>query len=163
MLDALDTYFAAEQAESLLFLAFGLCAWLAAGLIVWRWRDPLLIGLALPLVFVGLIQIGVGASVYVRTAGQVAALKDQYRSAPATFKAEELGRMQVVRSSFVTYKAIEIAFIGIGLALAVPRGMRRFWRGLGLGMMLQGALMLPADLAAEARADTYIRHLQALP
>jgi hypothetical protein len=163
MLDALDTYFAAEQAESLLFLGFGLFAWLAAGLIVWRWRDPLLTGLALPLVFVGLIQIGVGASVYVRTAGQVAALKAQYQSAPATFKSEELARMQAVRSSFATYKVIEMAFIGIGLALAVPRKMRRFWRGVGLGMMLQGALMLPADLAAEARADAYIHSLQALP
>ncbi len=159
----LDVYFAAEQAESLVFLAFGLGAILLAGLMIWRWRDPLFKGLAVPMLIVGAIQVGVGATVFARTEGQLAALKAQYQAAPATFKAQELERMKAVRSSFTVYKAIEVAFIGIGLLLAMLGSLHRFWRGIGLGMLLQGALMLPADLVAEDRADIYMRQIESLP
>jgi len=53
--------------------------------------------------------------------------------------------------------------IVIGLILALNPNARRFWRGLGLGMLLQGALMLPADLLAEDRAAVYVRQLEAMP
>ena len=71
--------------------------------------------------------------------------------------------MKSVRAGFLVYKVVEVAFIAIGLMLAFARGLHRFWRGLGLGMLVQGALMLPADLLAEERADTYLVQLEALP
>lgn len=163
MPSTIDAYFAGERAESLLFLAVGLVACVVASVAVWRRRDPLLVGLAVPLALVGLIQVGVGATIYARTPGQVASLQALFAADPAAFKVEEGARMQAVRSAFAVYKGLELAFIVVGLALAVPRTRRRFWRGVGLGMLLQGALMLPADLAAEGRADTYMKALQALP
>lgn len=104
MLRTLDAYFAGERAESLLFLAIGLIACVVAGLFLWRRRDPLLAGLAPPLALVGLIQVGVGATIYARTPGQVASLQAHYATAPAAFKAEEGARMQAVRSGFAVYK-----------------------------------------------------------
>jgi hypothetical protein len=163
MLQHLDAYFAAEKTESLVFLGVGLLACVAAGLVLWRVRDPLFRGFALPLLIVGLVQVGVGATVHARTDAQLATLKAQYQAAPAEFKAQESARMKTVRASFMAYKAVEIAFIVIGLGLAFARGAHRFWRGLGLGMLVQGALMLPADLLAEERADMYLAQLEALP
>lgn len=162
MLQALETYFAAEKAESLIFLGLGICAIVVAALALWRGRDPLFKGLAIPLLLVGAIQVGVGATIFVRTDAQVVALKAQYQADPAAFKTQELARMKAVREGFVVYKAIEIAFIAIGLVLALLPSLHRFWRGIGLGMLLQGALMLPADLAAEDRTDAYLQAIQAI-
>jgi len=163
MLSQLDAYFAAERTESLVFLAFGLAAIAFSVFALWRLRDPLFKGMAIPMLVVGLIQAGVGATILARTDSQVAALKAQVDSAPANFKAEESARMRVVGRSFVVYKGIEVMFIVVGLLLAFTRRLRRFWRGLGLGMLLQGALMLPADLLAEDRAAAYARQIEAMP
>lgn len=163
MLTQLEAYFAAEKAESLVFMAFGLVAFLFALFVLWRIRDPLFRGMAIPLLAVGLIQGVVGATVYARTDGQLAALQAQAQSAPTEFKAQELARMAVVNRSFTVYKLIEVAFVIGGLGLALWRKGPRFWRGFGLGMLVQGALMLPADLLAEARADAYVGQLSALP
>jgi hypothetical protein len=159
----LDVYFAAEQAESLVFLLFGLFAAGFAVFALWRLRDPLFKGLAVPLLLVGLIQLVVGATVYLRTDAQRATLQAQAVAAPTQLKTEELARMETVRASLTVYKGIEAAFIVIGLILALNPKARRFWRGLGLGMLLQGALMLPADLLAEDRAAVYMQQLEAMP
>ena len=66
--------------------------------------------MAIPLLLVGLIQAGVGATIRARTDPQVAALKAQYQAAPATFKTQELARMKAVSSSFIVYKSIEALY-----------------------------------------------------
>jgi len=85
MLSQLDAYFAAERTESLVFLAFGLAAIAFSVFALWRLRDPLFKGMAIPMLVVGLIQAGVGATILARTDSQVAALKAQVDSAPANF------------------------------------------------------------------------------
>jgi hypothetical protein len=159
----LDAYFAAEKAEGLGFFVFGLVACGFAVFALWRVRDPLFKGMAIPLLAVGLIQVAVGATIFARTDAQVASLRAQVQVAPADFKAQELARMSTVTSSFAVYKLIEVGFLVIGLGLALKPGIRRYWRGFGLGMLLQGALMLPADLVAEARAAAYVRTIESVP
>jgi len=163
MLSHLEAYFAAERTESLVFMGFGLCAFMFSVFALWRWRDPLFKGMAIPLLVVGLIQAAVGATIHARTEAQVTALKAQYQAAPASFKTEELARMKAVGSGFTVYKGIEVLFIVVGLLLALKGDAHRFWRGLGVGMLVQGALMLPADLVAEDRADRYVRQIEAMP
>ncbi len=163
MLQHLQAYFADERAESLAFMGFGVVAVLLATFILWRVRDPLFRGMALPVLLVGLIQLGVGFTIHARTDTQVLALSAQLQAEPAAFKAQELARMKAVQTSFAVYKGIEAMFIIVGLGLALMRSARRFWRGFGLGMLLQGALMLPADLIAEDRAVDYVRQIETLP
>ena len=47
MLQLLQAYFAAEKAESLVFMGFGWLALVLAALVLWRVRDPLFRGIAL--------------------------------------------------------------------------------------------------------------------
>ena len=154
MLTSIDTYFQAERAESLLFAAFGVTAIALALYLLWRYGGALAMGLAVPLVLVGLIQIVVGGTVLLRTSAQAVALKAQYVQAPARFKADETPRMVQVMANFKTYKWIEVAFVIIGLALTVLVS-QPFWLGIGMGMLVQGALMLPADITAERRGVEY--------
>jgi hypothetical protein len=154
MSTAIDAYFQAERAESLVFAAFGIVAISASVYLLWRYGDAMSKGLAIALVLVGLIQITVGGTVYLRTPGQVVALKAQYNQDPGRFKAEETARMSNVMTNFKVYKIIEVGFILVGLAVTLIVG-HPFWLGLGMGMLVQGALMLPADITAERRGTIY--------
>ena len=159
MLEHIDTYFNAESAESYVFISFGLLALLFAGYTLWRFNDVLYKSMAIPLVLVGLIQLTVGKTILLHTPSQVAELKTLYQQDRAVFKQKELPRMQTVLKSFDLYKIIEIAFVVIGLLLIIFMPANSFWLGIGLGMLVQGALMLPADIFAEARGAKYFQQI----
>jgi hypothetical protein len=137
MSNAIDAYFQGDSAESLVFAALGVVAISASLYLLWRCGDAMSKGPAIPLVLVGLVQISVGAAVYLHTPRQVVALKAQYHQDPAGFKAEETARMSNVMASFSVYKIIEVGFVLIGLAVTLMLGYP-FWLGLGIGMLVQG-------------------------
>ncbi len=151
----LDIYFRAEKAESLVFVLVGLVALGLSGWLLVQHRSALTTGLAIPLVLIGLLQLTVGGSVYLRTDRQLADLQQRYRTAPTAFVAAETPRMIAVNRNFDVYKLIEIAFILVGTGLLYALQHRDFWAGLGLGMIVQGTAMLGADFFAERRADVY--------
>jgi hypothetical protein len=159
MSEPLLSYFAAEKSEALLFMAVGVAAvavsaWLLAGRNAYR-------GMAYPLLVIAAIQLVVGATVYFRTDRQVATLQAQLQQVPAAFRVEETARMTKVMANFRVYKWIEIALLATGLALAFARRRQPLWHAVGLGLLLQSALMLVADLIAEARAVEYLKFLAA--
>ncbi|HEX2569772.1 MAG TPA: hypothetical protein VH877_09460 [Polyangia bacterium] len=160
MHDELVRYFSAEKSESLLFLLAGVGALVASALLV-RNGSPYR-GMAIPLVIVGLIQVVVGASVYLRTDAQVATLTGLFDGTPTEFQRAELARMAVVMRSFQIYKAIEIVILlgGIVLALLYPHRERLY--AAGIGCILQGSLMLVLDLFAEKRGQIYIDAIRRL-
>ncbi|GAA4351211.1 hypothetical protein GCM10023185_09690 [Hymenobacter saemangeumensis] len=151
----IELYFRAEKAESLVFVGAGVVAVTLAAWLLLGQRTALSTGLAIPLLLIGLTQLTVGGSVYLRTDRQQAELEAVYARAPAQFAAQEMPRMQQVNASFDLYKLVEIAFILIGTGLIYFRQQHDFWLGLGLGMLLQGTVMLAADIFAERRADVY--------
>lgn len=156
MTSAIDAYFQAEQAESVLFVAIGVVAVLFSSYLLWRYGDLMSKGLAVPLIAVGLIQMVVGGTVYLRTPAQMSALKAQHAQDPKAFRAAETPRMETVISNFHLYKVIEVVFIVVGLGLTLSAG-HPFWLGIGMGMLVQGALMLLADITAMQRGEVYLQ------
>lgn len=161
MIHHVNSYFSAEKQESLIFLAIGL---VAIGISAWLWMNGhRLKSMAYPLVVVALLQLVVGASIYLRTDTQVATLSAQLQAAPAALKAEESTRMQAVMKNFSTYKAVEMLLLVIGV------GMIAFWQrhdmaaGIGVGLVLQAAVTLTLDIFAEARGLDYLSALQSMP
>jgi hypothetical protein len=153
-------YFGAEKNESLLFVGVALAATVAS---VWMWKSGSVHrGMGYPLVAVGLIQLVVGGSVYLRTDRQVAALEAQLAQDPAAFQAAEGKRMATVSANFRLYKAIEIALWLAGVAMTYLWKDRERLYSVGVGLILQASIMLVLDLFAERRADTYISALTKL-
>ena len=160
MINQMSSYFTAEKQESLIFLTIGL---VAIGISVWLWiNGHRLKSMAYPLVAVALLQILVGASVYLRTDSQVSALSAQLQTNPAALKAEETTRMQTVMTNFSIYKAVEMLLLIVGVGV----GMIAFWQrhdmaaGIGVGLVLQAAVTLTLDIFAEARGVDYLSALQ---
>jgi hypothetical protein len=157
-------YFGPEQAEGYLFVAIGVAAIAFAAWSVWSFDDAIWKGLAIGLVLVGLIQIVVGTTVNLRAPAQIASVQsglERSETRAATIKTE-LARMAVVDKNFAYYRWLELAFVVMGLALLLTMRSHSFWLGLGIGLFLQGAIMLSMDQFAERRATRYISALRAL-
>jgi len=151
----IDSYFGAEKLESLLFIIVGALA-IALALLLLRRRSRLR-GMALPLIAVALIQLTVGATVYLRSDAQTAQLQQQAREAPTQFKREEAARMRAVIANFELFRRIEIGLLALGMTIVVLLRNREFWFAFGLGLVLQSGFMLALDHFAEARAHSYFK------
>jgi hypothetical protein len=161
-MDFIKTYFTAEKNESLLFMLMGVAAIAFSAYALVKWSEPYYKGLAIPLVLIGIIQIVVGGSVYYRTDKQTADLEKLHKASSTDFKSKETPRMEVVMKNFSLYKKIEIAFVLVGILLIVFAYSRDFWLGVGVGMLLQGAIMLTLDIFAERRGTVYIEVIRKL-
>ena len=155
-MDFIKNYFTAEKSESLIFMTIGLLT-ISFSVYAWaKWGDSFYKGFALPVVFVGIIQLVVGGTVYFRTDQQIIELTNLYSKSKSDFVKSETPRMETVMKNFSLYKKIEVAFVVIGLLLIFIGRSREFWLGVGVGMLLQGALMLTADIFAERRGKEYL-------
>jgi hypothetical protein len=95
--------------------------------------------------------------VYFRTDKQVKQLTERLKISPAEFAQEESKRMTVVMKNFNTYKWIEVAFVVSGLLLILLFRSKEFVLGIGVGLLLQGSLMLSVDIFAERRGHMYLK------
>lgn len=162
MVDPMIAYFKAEKTESFLFI---LAAFIAGGISVWMFlklKDSFLTGLSIPLLAVAVIQLIVGSTVYFKTDKQVANLANTYSENIQDFINKEKPRMNKVVSSFKIYKWIEAAFVVAGLLMIFFVSEKNIWMGVGLGLLLQGTLMIAFDLFAERRAEVYLNWLNSL-
>jgi len=153
-------YFAAERAESARFLGCAIAAAVVSAALV-AFHSPYR-AMAWPLAAVGLVQLVVGGTIFLRTPRQVARLARQLRSSPSAYQAAEGARMRRVQRGFALYKRIEIGLLAIGLALASIEGYGRTLYAVGMGSMLEAGLMLFLDLRAERRGQRYLEMVQAL-
>lgn len=158
----LDTYFKAEKYEALLFLVIGALGIAFILYTILKIKLSFYNGLAIPFILLGLIQIVVGGSVFFRTDKQLAHLKSLHETNPKAYVAEEVPRMKAVNRNFVIYRYTELAFVVVGLALALLLRQNRFWFGLGLGMLIQGGIMLSLDFFAERRGRRYEQFVQTM-
>ncbi|WP_291010939.1 hypothetical protein [Hydrogenophaga sp.] len=161
MINHMSSYFAAEKQESLIFIAVGL---LAIGISVWLWMNGhRLKSMAYPLVVIALMQMAVGASVYLRTDTQLSTLSAQLNANPTALKAEETTRMQTVMKNFSIYKAVEMVLLigGVGMIAFLQR--YDMAAGIGVGLVLQAAFTLTLDIFAEARGADYLSAMGSIP
>jgi len=161
MFNHMSSYFSAEKQESLIFIAVGL---LAIGISIWLWMNGhRLKSMAYPLVAIALMQMVVGASVYLRTDTQLSALNAQLNANPAALKADETTRMQKVMKNFSIYKAIEMVLLIVGVGMIAFLQHHDMAAGIGIGLVLQAAFTLALDVFAEARGADYVSALQGIP
>jgi hypothetical protein len=158
-MDFIKTYFTAEKNESLIFMAFGILTICFSVYALLKWGDSFYRGFAVPAILIGIIQLVVGGTVYFRTDKQIMQLETLYQEDKTAFAKAEMPRMETVMKNFSLYKKIEVAFVIIGLLLIFLAPTREFWLGVGVGMLLQGALMLTADIFAERRGNEYFQRV----
>lgn len=164
MLQKVDVehYFDAERAEAIVFMVVGAVAIIAA-LTVWcTLKSQWAIGIAIPLVFLAVVQIAVGWSVFKSADRQRTDVVYAMDLDPAAIRDKEIPRMQMVMRNFVIYRYAEwvVLVIGGGLLVAGYRlESTAWWYGLGLGLSLQALILLVLDFFAEKRGTQYLEGL----
>lgn len=156
------TYFRAERAESILFIAAGAGSVLFA---LWFWlslKKPFYQGMATSLGAIAIIQLIVGGTVYLRTPRDIRKVETFLTQDRAKIKSEELPRMEKVMHSFVTYRYAEILLAIVGFLLILYFKAPGYWKGFGAGLFGQALLMLVFDLFAESRGKVYLAFLRSL-
>jgi hypothetical protein len=161
-MEFIKSYLNAEKSESLIFVCIGMVSISFATYLLFKWSDSFYKGFAIPVITVGLIQLLVGGIVYLRTDSQIMNLETLHQQNSTDFKNSETTRMNVVMKNFLLYKKVEVAFVVIGLLVLLTATSKQFWVGVGVGMLLQGALMLTADIFAERRGAEYTNHIDNL-
>lgn len=162
MLELMQVYFRGERIEALAFiLPAGLALALVGAVMLRGERDAFAWSLALPAILFGLALVGTGLGVGLRTPAQLANLAQGLASDPAAMVAAELPRMQRVNANF------GLMFVGFGVlivaGLILFYAVRSEWaQGLGIALMVGGALGLLIDGVASRRALPYTAALEQL-
>jgi hypothetical protein len=155
-------YFNGERAESYLFLVLGI-----VGLVISSYLFSLKVssywkGFAIPFIMVSVLEIIVGISLIYRSPKDIIRVEDYIKNKHLNIKTEEIPRMEKVMKNFVVYRYVEIALIFIGAILYFAFSKSDFWRGLGLGLLIQASIVLTLDYFAERRGFIYLEYLNSI-
>ena len=161
-MEAIKNYFNAEKAESLLFMGFGILAILISIYCFFILKENFWKGLAIPLVLFSLVQIAIGTIIYTRSPKDNLRVEYILKNEPQKIQSEEIPRMEKVMKNFVYYRYFEISMILLGVVLMFSLSNYGFWKGFGLGLFIQCAVLLSLDFFAEKRGHNYLQHIQTI-
>lgn len=157
----IQTYFTEEKIEGLFFIIIGSIAIILAIVFLAIIKYSFFKGMAIPLILIGFIQVIVGSNIYIRTPKDIERVEKIIGNQTQDLQTTEIPRVENVLQNFTIYKWIEITLIILGIILILNfyKSQQTFWKGLGLGLLIQACIMLSLDIIAEHRADIYLRYL----
>jgi hypothetical protein len=129
----------------------------AAGL--WRFGNGSDVerGMAYPLAAFGVLQTAIGIGSLARGHGREAELDALVARSPEEARSREIDRMRTLEGAFLAIEIAEVALLVGGATYAATRTRedQGLSRGVGLGLAMEGGLMLLLDSLAAARAHRY--------
>lgn len=160
-MDTISTYFDAERAESLLFIAVGAIALAVSAWCMLVLRKPFFNGMALTLSVVAALQLIVGFTVYQRSPQDTGRVQQMLQSAPERIQSEEVPRMHTVMRNFRIYLTVEVMLLVASLTALAWAAPGDFMRGAAIGMAVQAAFTAVLDVIATQRGAAYLSWLLA--
>lgn len=156
------TYYGEEKILNLICILLGSLSLIFSLIFLGIIKYSFFKGMAVPLLVFGSLQLITGLIVYNRTCMNEARVEQAMQQYPESVKTEELQRIQPVLKNFTTYKWVEIALMAFGIVLYLKfyRSTSTFWKGVGLGLLLQAGISLGLDTVAEKKAEQYIQFLK---
>ena len=103
-MENIQTYFNAERAESLVFIAIGIIAFAAGIYFLFSFKKPFYTGIAWPLIIIAVIQIFVGGAVFIRSPKDITRVEIMFSTNHHALATEEIPRMETVMKNFAVYR-----------------------------------------------------------
>lgn len=152
-------YFNEERTESYLFIIIGVIALAITLYFFFGLKTPFLRGAAIPIALVAMLELVGGITISTRSSKDMARVENSVQNEPHNIKALELPRMKIVMRNFVIYRYVEIALIALSLILMFSAATNDFWKGVGIGLLIQTVLIICMDFFAERRGQVYTDYL----
>ena len=157
----LTAYFMAEKQGGWLLVALAIAS-LALASYLFATKS-LFSAMAWPVLVLGGLELVIGGTVAVRTPSQIAELEAGLQHARTQTITAEIERMARVNNTFVIITKVEIGLIVAALLFVLVRPAPETLGAIGLGLLLQSAVLLVFDTIAHHRAVHYVEWLIALP
>ena len=160
----IENYFIAEKSASLLFLIIGITGVILSAVFFFGMKSSGIKASALPLLLIGLLQFGVGFTVYSKADEQRKSNVYAFDMNPDQLKQLEVPRMRKVVRNFVIFRWIEITGVLAGIILIWYSQNHPYHInliGVGLVVFIESILALGADHIASQRAEFYLQQLDA--
>ncbi len=115
------------------------------------------LGLSYPLIGVGIFQLATGGFMYFKSDKKSKDLEKELDTSPASFREQELSRMENIAYWNKIFRYADYAMIGGGLwaYYAGQVSDKNYMKGLGTGLIIQGLVSFALDYFANKRADGY--------
>jgi hypothetical protein len=157
----LTAYFTAEKQGGLLLVALAVASLALAGYLFAT--KSLFSAMAWPILVLGGVELVIGISVASRASGQIAEIEAGLRATRTVTITTEVERMARVNGTFTLIKKVEIALIALSVLFLIVQPAPATLGAMGLGILLQSAVLLVFDTFAHHRALRYVEWLIALP
>jgi hypothetical protein len=157
----LTAYFTAEKHGGLLLVALA-AASVALAIYLFATKSPFS-AMAWPVLVLGGIELVIGLTVAARSPAQLAEIAAGLDAKRTVTITTEIERMARVNGTFDVITKVEIALIVLSLVFVVVQPAPATLGSLGLGILLQSAVLLVFDTFAHHRAIHYVEWLIALP
>lgn len=159
--DYVTTYFTEEKIENLFFIIIGIITIALALIFLLLIKYSFFKGMAIPLLAIGIMELSVGTFFFNNSVHEIAQVEHMLKNKSQLLQTHELHRMELVLKNCTIYKFIEIFLISIGVILFIVfyKSSQIFWKGFGLGLLIQAGLMLYLNMLSQQRLHLYIMHL----
>ena len=155
-------YFNGEKAESYVFILLGVIAFAMALYCIFALKSSFWKGVAIPFLLVALLECIVGYTIVTRSPKDLERVESCIQNKPKGLKTLEIPRMEKVMRNFMIFRHVEIALIILGITLMYSYKNDTFLKGIGLGLFIQGSIVLSLDFFAERRGYIYLEYLKEL-
>ncbi|MBS1565036.1 MAG: hypothetical protein JST39_11645 [Bacteroidetes bacterium] len=159
----IEKYFLAQKQEGMLFIVLGIVALLLAILFFFLLRSPFYKGAALPLLIVGIVQLGSGVMQFRISDDDRVRNVYAFDMNPFQLKNEELPNRKEFLHAFVIFRWVWVIALLVGIGLLFyfkAQPGKQFWFGLGLTLVIEAAIWLGAAYVSEKRTKAYVDGLE---
>ena len=157
----LTAYFTAEKHGGLLLIALAVAS-VALAIYLFATKS-LFSAMAWPMLVLGGIELVIGATVAGRAASQIAEIEAGLQSKRTLTSPPRSSGWRGSTAPSILIKKVEIALIAVSILFVIVRPAPDTLGALGLGILLQSAVLLVFDTFAHHRAVHYVEWLIALP
>jgi hypothetical protein len=157
----LTAYFTAEKQGGVLLVALAVASFALAGYLFAT--KSLFSAMAWPVLVLGGVELVIGISVASRATAQIAEIEAGLQATRTVTITTEIERMARVNGTFALITKVEIALIALSVLFLIVQPAPATLGSMGLGILLQSAILLVFDTFAHHRAVRYVEWLIALP
>lgn len=160
LLPHLNEYYRGERLGGIVFTFVGALL-LVCAVLLWTQGTPgsMARGMLVPILLVGLGGAAGGPFLVRSNTARLERMPQELKADAAAFIATDHARMIGVNKAWIPLKIFWTVLLAGGVVLAFQGGAP-YWKGLGLALLLAGALGHMADGFAHERANVYTQRLE---
>ena len=161
-MNGVSKYFNGEKFQCTIGIALALLSIAIALYFLFQVKRPFYTGISYPFMVIPVLLLMICVGVVIRSPKDIGRVNAMIQTDKTKVKTEELPRMETVMRNFRVIKWTEISFIVAGFLLFFLMPSGSLWKGVGVGLAIQAAMVLVFDIVAESRGKVYLEFLNNL-